>query len=70
MHLTSFPFSVFQMWQLWRYVGVDVAMAEGSTLGPDIDVPEFGAVCESDGEDEELQYKYGHLSIRKQTSYR
>lgn len=45
-------------------------MAEGSTLGPDINVPEVGVVCESDGEEEDLQYRYGHLSIRKQTSYR
>ena len=47
-----------------------MVMAEGSSLGPNIDAPEFGVVCESDGEDEELQYRYGHLSIRKQTSYR
>ena len=60
------------MWQLWLNVGIDGAMAEGTTLGQDIDVPVFGVICNSDGEDieDDVQYRYGHLSIRKQTSYR
>ena len=53
-------------------MGIDGAMAEGTTLGQDIDVPVFGVICNSDGEDieDDVQYRYGHLSIRKQTSYR